>query len=213
VEVTALEKTAITDSSGYFAIPDIRDGNYELTARYPYFAPCSLEVILRRGHLRRAVDVTLTQLMRFWVEPCSLVVSLSEIDGPQIILDLWCYAENISDRTVVTRCAYGPVKMIAVKPADGIASDRCHDLYGRLMAGDFAVATSYRFDSGAVGKFRLCRGLGKSCFPAATYDIFWAVCDESDHPERLRYSYYGELNQSLYGKRNLFRTASLIVVD
>jgi hypothetical protein len=208
IEDSAL--STATDSTGYFAFEDVPDGDWTLVARYPYFAPCTLDVALRDGYLRRPIDVTLPQLMRFWVDPESVVVSLGELDGP-IEFDLHGYAENVSDQVVMVGGVFDPARMVAFRRVGSGESDICVAEYGQLMSWTLPRSFGYYYEPGDIGRYGLTTSLPRSCHPEGTYLIYWALSDEATYPEWLRFG--APYNESLYTKEGLFQIGRLIITS
>ena len=214
LRMAELDSTAVTDSTGLFSFSGIPDGHWELTAIYPFFERDTTEVELADGLLQGQIDITLEQLLQFWVEPADTTVAMSQSDDEHhFSLVLWGYLSNLSDHAVTVKAAHGPRALVAIRPLAAAASEYCDELYGWLSPNDTIDWFVLTFEPGETRLFPL--GAGRryrvECFEPGPYEISWCVSDEFNY--RGHFNRYGDLNRTLLAKRELFRPATVTLVQ
>ncbi len=210
LRLSELDSTTVTDSAGSFSFSQVPPGAWQLVAFYPYFESCSLMVRVPEDSLLPAGSLLLEQQLQFWTELPSDTISISEDLLEWNTLPLTGYVENVTTRMVGVGCYHGPPKLVAVRPAEGSATEECDILYGRLVCMDTHDIHWYSFEPGRVYRCDILTPLSQSCFfPSSRYEVYWAISDQAHYSRWLQS--FGEHNLSLYRKKELFRPSTFLL--
>ena len=87
VKILELNQFSITDSMGYFELPDLADGKYSLEIKYPYFKTHKEEINFEKGHQANYINIELKRLFQFWIEPKDTSISLSDYSNQEPFLN------------------------------------------------------------------------------------------------------------------------------
>lgn len=213
--ITDLDSTAVTDSTGFFSFSGIPDGVWQLRAIYPFFETDTIDVELVNGLLQSPIEITLRQLLQFWIEPTDTTISMSASawDDRNFRMEFRGYFENVSDDTVTIICSLTPFKLLAIRPLEAASSKYCDELYGWLAPSDFIDWLILTLEPGAKVMDLLGRGywFKRECFEPGSYEVYWCLNDNFNY--RDHFEPYTELNWTLMQKRELLRPGSLALIE
>jgi hypothetical protein len=215
VTILGLDRTAVTDSEGYFFFSDIPDGGWSLEAVYPYFESDTTIADIVGGVLQSPVEMELKQLLQFSIEPTDTTISMSGSawDDYHFKMEFWGKAENLSAHSVTLVAITAPLRLLAIRPVGSVSSDFCDERYGWLSPLNLPSAGSGTFAPGEKRLFGL--GLGyrfwTTCFEPGAYEVYWSLLDNGHYEEH--FEPYSELNRTLLAKRELLRPVTLTLVE
>jgi len=238
VKIVELDTFVITDSTGLFIFDNLPDGNYTLLARYPYFAPVQQNILIQDGVFQTPVNLQLKQQLQFWIEPAETTIVRQSQTNPHVFLfpGLRQYRVNVSDEPVTVNTFLEPNDFWALVPQDfdwpyvsnpDSLPDYCYGLYGWLGGTDIEGGRETTFqlgDTSFVIVPRLGDFLLKDCVKPGAYLFYSSISDlghylEYFDPAYVRYKgnpnqrLCDEMNRSLLKKRELFRPATIYIID
>jgi hypothetical protein len=236
VKLVELDTFVITDSSGNFEFPKLRDGNYTLMAKYPYFSTKLLNIIVVDSTVQTKVQIELKQQFQFWIEPSETTMSKSNMNNSNFFLisGLKQYRVNITDSALNVRSELDPLNYYAFYPEgfnwpfipnpDSLP-DFCFINYGWIGSNDAFHDINLSFQPDDTSWVPIPQGiLSKNCFYQGSYKFFSSVTDTYHYPEYFNPAYvrnqknpnqelYDQMNRSLYKKLQLFRPAMLDIIN
>jgi hypothetical protein len=211
VRVTETERTAVTNSRGYFSFDDVPDGTWRLEAEYPYFETDSLSIDIVDGLQQRPVRMVLGQELQFWVGPADTVVSMTHPGGGDFFLVLSGYVKNVSDSPVTVLGISGcDPRLFAIRSVQPDMTAECEAQYGWLEPSDCLPVFELTFDPGETKYIPLVKELDRSCFDPGRYEVSWVLNDNGNHAPHFEPG--SDLNKSLIAKTELLRPAAVNLV-
>lgn len=236
VKLVELDTFVITDSSGSFEFPKLRDGNYTLMAKYPYFSTKLLNIIVVDSTVQTRVNIELKQQFQFWIEPAETTISKSNMNNPNFFLvsGLEQYRVNISHSALNVRSELDPLNYCAFYPEgfnwpfipnpDSLP-DFCFINYGWIGSNDAYHDINLSFQADDTSWVPIPQDiLLKNCFYQGSYKFLSSVTDTYHYPEYFNPAYvrnqsnpnqglYDQMNRSLFKKLHLFRPATINIID
>jgi hypothetical protein len=215
LKLIELDSTAVTNADGFFSFADIPDGLWKLAVLYPYFKSDTTEVELVGGLLQRPIEITLSQLLQFSIEPIDTTISMSGSawDDYHFRMELRGRLENVSEHPVRIVASFLPRELLAIRPRQSYPSDGCDKEYGWLTPLIWENSFDYTFEPGERRMVVLgSRYWFKTpCFEPGEYEVYWSLLDNYFHREH--FEPYSDLNWTLLRKRELLRPASLTLTE
>ena len=226
IKVIEADAIAVTDSFGFFILPNVANGEYTLQAKYPFFKIVEQKVEIADSVLQTKVQLELEQQIQFWVEPAETTFSISEKTK------FWkykAYATNISNNIYEGRSRSGTSEWGIVPENinwnfgvnDNINSKLCFQDFTSIGPIDIPEGTYMYLQPGDTTYRRkkdICL-LGFECTPPGrTYLLFYVFVDQMHFDEYFQQSFffdgrtdssqiYNPLKKSFFKKRELFRPA------
>ncbi|MCZ7582176.1 MAG: carboxypeptidase-like regulatory domain-containing protein [Deltaproteobacteria bacterium] len=182
--------SVLTNSNGLFRLPqDLSEGEWEITASYPYFHPVSQAFSVSRGLptkplegmvLPRAVEFSITTNGSFFTRDSTLTITLA--------------AENVSTEPVILSSSRSPMAAYALR-LDGVT------LAGGLFPGNTDEAQDVLLAPSETKYFEL-NVVIPADLPAGDYLFYAILTTDLTHPEYFDPSEgtASAFNESLYAK-------------
>ncbi|MDP8255202.1 MAG: hypothetical protein P9M14_05590 [Candidatus Alcyoniella australis] len=192
----------LTDIQGAYTLPaEMGDGQWTLTARYPYYADALQTIEIIDGYPEEPLqDMLLTKQIE--LEVLTDRTSYGKHDEVLITLNV----TNVSDQELVLGSDTSPATAYAVRIADQIA-------YGGLFPGTGNEPTSITLEAGETQSFEMSWQIDEFNLTGSDtqIEIFAVYCTSTTHPQYFDPQALEELNQSLYSR--LTPTTIRIVYD
>lgn len=229
VKLIELDTLTITDSTGMFSFENLADGEYTLTAGYPYFSPVQDSIKVVGGTIQTPVNIELQQQLQFWIEPPETTISLSNSS----LFFFRQFAVNITDTIVNVGGYSGPPDFKAYNPQGfnwpfipnpDSTINFCQFRYGTFRRGYTTDAPQFTFMPGDTIIGGISSRFNTDCFLTGTYLFFSAVTDLSRYPEYFDPDFflntgdplkviYLQMNRSVFRKNELFSPATIYVIE
>jgi hypothetical protein len=226
IKLIEADAIAVTDSSGFFILPKVVNGEYTFQARYPFFEIVEQKVKIADSMLVTKIQLELEQQIQFWVEPAETTLSVADKTR---FWEFMGYVKNISQNIYEAGPRSGLSEWGIVPETinwnfggnNNINSKRCFQDFTYIGPTDIPEKVKIYLQPGETKSSRYIDvwQLGYECTPPGrTYLLFFILVDQVHFDEFFQGRFFVDANtdnsqsinplwKSLFKKRELFRPA------